>query len=98
MAGKKNNGVVAVISDLTNEQAAQLTKEIIKAKERLRRKENQFYRMYKKDVIKYIKTRRRKSNEKNNAQLQETFKEKPNAGSYVLPDFRNRNFYKFCTG
>ena len=54
--------------------------------------------MYKKDVIKYINTRRRKSNEKNNAQLQETFKEKPNAGSYVLPDFRNRNFYKFCTG
>ena len=45
MAGKKNNGVVAVISDLTNEQAAQLTKE----------------------VIKYIKIRRRKSNEKNNA-------------------------------
>ena len=31
MAGKKNNGVVAVISDLTNEQAAQLTKEIIQA-------------------------------------------------------------------
>ena len=34
MAGKKNNGVVAVISDLTNEQAAQLTKEIIKAKKK----------------------------------------------------------------
>ena len=48
MAGKKNNGVVAVISDLTK--------------------------------------------------LQETFKQKHNAGSYVLPDFRNRNFYKFCTG
>ena len=42
--------------------------------------------MYKKDVIKYIKIRRRKSNEKNNAQLQETFKQKHNAGSYVLPD------------
>lgn len=54
--------------------------------------------MYKKDVIKYIKIRRRKSNEKNNAQLQETFKQKHNAGSYVLTDFRNRNFYKFCTG
>lgn len=62
MAGKKNNGVVAVISDLTNEQAAQLTKEIIKAKRKV------------------------------------APKEKPNAGSYVLPDFRNRNFYKFCTG
>lgn len=35
---------------------------------------------------------------KNNAQLQETFKQKHNAGSYVLPNFRNRNFYKFCTG
>lgn len=35
MAGKKNNGVVAVISDLTNEQAAQLTKEIIKAKRKI---------------------------------------------------------------
>ena len=35
MAGKKNNGVVAVISDLTNEQAAQLTKEIIKAKRKV---------------------------------------------------------------
>ena len=34
MAGKKNNGV-AVISDLTNEQAAQLTKEIIKAKRKV---------------------------------------------------------------
>ena len=54
--------------------------------------------MYKKDVIKYIRIRRRKSNEKNNAQLQETFIEKPNADSYVLPDFGNRNFYKFCTG
>lgn len=32
---KKNNGVVAVISDLTNEQAAQLTKEIIKAKRKI---------------------------------------------------------------
>ena len=32
---KKNNGVVAVISDLTNEQAAQLTKEIIKAKRKV---------------------------------------------------------------
>ena len=32
MAGKKNNGVVAVISDLTNEQAAQLTKEIINSR------------------------------------------------------------------
>ena len=63
MAGKKNNGVVAVISDLTNEQAAQLTKEIIKAKRMVAPKG----RMYKKDVIKYIKIRRRKSNEKNNA-------------------------------
>ena len=35
MAGKKNNGVVAVISDLTNEQAAQLTKEIIKVKRKV---------------------------------------------------------------
>lgn len=35
MAEKKNNGVVAVISDLTNEQAAQLTKEIIKAKRKV---------------------------------------------------------------
>ena len=30
-------------------------------------------------MIKYIKIRRRKSNEKNNAQLQETFKQKHNA-------------------
>lgn len=32
MAGKKENAVVAVISDLTSEQAAQMTKEIMKAK------------------------------------------------------------------
>ena len=32
MAGKKDNAVVAVIGDLTNEQAAQMTKEILKAK------------------------------------------------------------------
>ena len=33
----------------------------------MRRKENQFDRMYKKDEIKYIKSRRRKKNEKNNS-------------------------------
>ena len=32
MAGMKDNAVVAVIGDLTNEQAAQMTKEIMKAK------------------------------------------------------------------
>lgn len=32
MAGVKDNAVVAVIGDLTNEQAAQMVKEIIKAK------------------------------------------------------------------
>ena len=34
MAGKKDNAVVAVISDLTNNQAAEITKEIMKAKEK----------------------------------------------------------------
>lgn len=34
MAGRKDNAVVAVISDLTDEQAAQMTKEIIKAKKK----------------------------------------------------------------
>ena len=32
MAGKKDRAVVAVISDLTKNQAAEITKEIIKAK------------------------------------------------------------------
>jgi predicted Zn-dependent peptidase len=32
MAGTKDNAVVAVIGDLTNEQAAQMAKEIMKAK------------------------------------------------------------------
>lgn len=32
MAGKKDNAVVAVIGELTMEQAAQMTKEIMKAK------------------------------------------------------------------
>lgn len=32
MAGTKDNAIVAVIGDLTNEQAAQMTKEIMKAK------------------------------------------------------------------
>ena len=32
MAGTKDNAVVAVIGDLTSEQAAQMTKEIMKAK------------------------------------------------------------------
>lgn len=32
MAGLKDNAVVAVIADLTDEQAAQITKEIMKAK------------------------------------------------------------------
>lgn len=32
MAGMKDNAVVAVIGDLTNEQAAQMAKEIMKAK------------------------------------------------------------------
>lgn len=35
MAGKKDNAVVAVISDLTNAQAAQVTKEIMQAKRRI---------------------------------------------------------------
>lgn len=34
MAGKKNQAVVAVISGLTNNQAAQITKDIIKSKQR----------------------------------------------------------------
>ena len=34
MAGKKDNAVVAVISDLTDEQAAQMAKEILKAKKK----------------------------------------------------------------
>ncbi len=34
MAGKKNQAVVAVISDLTNNQAAQITKDILKAKQK----------------------------------------------------------------
>ena len=34
MAGKKDNAVVAVIDNLTNEQAAQMSKEIIKAKKK----------------------------------------------------------------
>ena len=34
MAGKKDNSVVAVIGDLTDEQAAQMTKEIMKAKQK----------------------------------------------------------------
>lgn len=34
MAGKKDNAVVAVVSDLTSEQAAQMTKEIMKAKQK----------------------------------------------------------------
>ncbi len=34
MAGKKNQAVVAVISGLTNNQAAQITKDIIKAKQK----------------------------------------------------------------
>ena len=34
MAGTKDNAVVAVIGDLTNVQAAQLTKEIMKAKKK----------------------------------------------------------------
>lgn len=41
-----------------------MTKEIIKAKRKVVRKENQFYRIYKKDVIKYIRIKRKKSNEK----------------------------------
>ena len=32
MAGKKDNAIVVVISDLTSEQDAQMTKEIMKAK------------------------------------------------------------------
>ena len=32
MAGVKDNAVVAVITDMTSEQAAQITKEIMKAK------------------------------------------------------------------
>ena len=32
MAGSKDNAVVAVITDMTSEQAAQMTKEIMKAK------------------------------------------------------------------
>ena len=34
MAGKKDNAVVAVISDLTEEQAAQVSKDIMKAKKK----------------------------------------------------------------
>lgn len=34
MAGMKDNAVVAVIGDLTSEQAAQMTKEIMKAKKK----------------------------------------------------------------
>ena len=34
MAGKKDNAVVAVISELTEEQASQVTKAIIKAKKK----------------------------------------------------------------
>ena len=34
MAGKKDNAVVAVIGDLTDAQAAQMTKEILKAKKK----------------------------------------------------------------
>lgn len=34
MAGKKDNAIIAVISDLTNEQAAHMTKEIMKAKKK----------------------------------------------------------------
>lgn len=33
MAGKKNQAVVAVISGLTNNQAAQITKDIMKSKQ-----------------------------------------------------------------
>ena len=40
-----------------------MTKEIIKAKRKVARKENQFYRIYKKDVIKYIRIKRKKSND-----------------------------------
>ena len=34
MAGIKDNAIIAVIGDLTNEQAAQMTKEIMKAKKK----------------------------------------------------------------
>ena len=34
MAGKKDNGIVAVISDLTEEQAAKITKDIMKSKKK----------------------------------------------------------------
>ena len=34
MAGKKDNGVVAVITDLTDEQAAKITKDIMKSKKK----------------------------------------------------------------
>ena len=34
MAGKKNQAVVAVISGLTNNQAAQITKDIMKSKQK----------------------------------------------------------------
>ncbi len=34
MAGRKDNAVVAVITDLTDIQAAQMTKEIMKAKKK----------------------------------------------------------------
>lgn len=34
MAGKKDQAVVAVISGLTNNQAAQITKDILKAKQK----------------------------------------------------------------
>ncbi len=35
MAGKKNNAVVAVMTDMTERQAADLTREIIRAKQRI---------------------------------------------------------------
>lgn len=34
MSGKKDNTIVAVIGDLTDNQAAQMTKEILKAKKK----------------------------------------------------------------
>lgn len=34
MAGAKDKAVITVISDLTNDQAAQITKEIMKAKQK----------------------------------------------------------------
>lgn len=41
-----------------------MTKEIIKAKRKVARKENQFYRIYKKDVIKYIRIKKKKAMKK----------------------------------